>query len=249
MRRFMLSALVVGLAIGLPARLFAQDDPKEIIKKAIAAHGGADKIEKFKGSKTSTKGTLSILGMDIDFTSDATYQSPDKLKSTVKMEIMGNAMTIEQKVIGDKVSLTANGMSQELPDAMKAELKSAVVIQRALNLTPLLSDKSYELKALGESKADGKDLIGVAVSGKDIKEIKVFFDKTTSLISKIERTGLDQMGGGEVKVEMMLSDYKDVQGLKRPTKMVVMQGGKKFMESTTTEQKLFEKVDDKDFSD
>jgi hypothetical protein len=249
MRRILLTALVLGLAVGLPARLFAQDDPKEIIKKAIAAHGGADKIDKFKGSKTTAKGMLSILGMDIEFTSDTLYQDPDKLKQTIKFEINGMAMSVEQKVVGDKVSMSLNGMTQELPDTMKGEVKNAVTTQQILNLTPLLRDKAYELKALGESKIDGKDLVGVSISNKDIKDFKVYFDKASSLITRIERTGTDPMGAGEVKYEITVSDYKDVQGLKRPTKTVVTMDGKKYMETTTKEQKLLEKVDDKEFSD
>src|SRR5258708_4241710 len=106
MRRLLLPALALGLLIVLTGRATAQDDAKEIIKKSIAAQGGAEKIEKFRGSRSSGKGTISLMGMDLEFTADTVSQYPDKQKTTVKLEIMGNAATIVQTVNGDKVSLT-----------------------------------------------------------------------------------------------------------------------------------------------
>ena len=227
-----------------------EDDPKEIIQKAIAAHGGADNLNKYKAFRSSAKGTINIpqLGQEMEFTSESVFQAPDKMKSTFKAELMGNALTFEQKIIGDKSSLTVNGMDMPIPDEQKAELKNTMMLQKVMTLTPLLTDKNLELKALGSSKIDGKDAVGVAVTGKDVKEIKLFFDKTSHLLVKTERMGMGPMGG-EVKQEATLSDYKDYNGVKKPTKVVIMHDGKKFMESNTTEQKLLEKIDDKEFSD
>src|SRR3954469_18794125 len=102
MRRVLLPALAMGLLAVFAGRSAAQDDAKEIVKKAIAAHGGADKLEKFKGSKSSGKGTIALMGMDLEFTTDVISQYPDKQKTTVKLEVMGNAITILQMINGDK---------------------------------------------------------------------------------------------------------------------------------------------------
>ncbi|MFL5342421.1 MAG: hypothetical protein ACJ8F7_19935 [Gemmataceae bacterium] len=246
MRRLLLCALVLGLGA---TRAAAQDDPKDIIKKAIAAHGGAEKIDKYKAFKSHSKGTVTVLGMEAEFTNDTTFQAPDKFKSTIKLEIMGNSVTVEQRIVGDKVTRIANGMAQDLPEEAKAELKSSLGMQRILSLTPLLSEKGYQLKALGASKVDGMDVIGVEVSGNGVKDMKVYFDKTSYLITKIERKGLDPVGQTEAKQEILVSDYKEFNGVKRPTKTVLMVDGKKFMESVATETTLLEKVDDKEFSD
>jgi len=245
----LLPALALGLLVGVAGRSAAQDDAKEIIRKAIAAHGGAEKLEKFKGARSASKGSISIMGMDLDFTADMVSQFPDKQKTTIKLEVMGNAATIVQLLNGDKMSLTVNGMPAPLMDAQKDSLKQSLALQKVMNLTPLLSDKSYELKAIPGTKVGDKDTVGVEVKGKDLKECKVYFDKDTNLIARVDHKGMDPTGMNEVDQQVTLSDYKDVQGVKKPMKTVMTHDKQKFMESTVTKVELSEKIDDKEFSD
>jgi hypothetical protein len=249
MRRLLLPALALGLLVGVAGRSAAQDDAKEIIRKAIAAHGGAEKLDKFKGTRSASKGSISVMGMDLEFTADMVSQYPDKQKTTIKLEVMGNAATIVQQVNGDKMSLTVNGMATEIQAAQKDSLKQSMALQKVMILTPLLSDKAYELKAIPGVKVGDKDTVGVEIKAKDLKECKVYFDKDTNLIVRVDHKGLDPTGMNEVNQQVTLSDYKDVQGVKKPMKTVMTHDGQKFMESTTTKVELSEKVDEKEFSD
>ena len=72
---------VLTLALGLAVPAAAQDSPKAVIEKAIKAHGGADPLTKFTAERVSIKGTLSIMGMDVEATGTAVTQYPDKQKS------------------------------------------------------------------------------------------------------------------------------------------------------------------------
>jgi hypothetical protein len=249
MRQMLKSALVLGLLVGLTGRVIAQDDPKEIIRKAIAAHGGAENLEKYKGARTTSKGTISVGGMELEFTADSVSQDPDKEKTTIKLDANGMAITIVQMINGEKFSMSVNGMSMELPDVQKSEMKSSLELHKMMNLIPLLSDKSYEIKMAPPIKVDDKDAVGIEVSCKEMKGVKIYFDKATNLIVKTEHKALDQMGGGEVNREVILSDYKDVHGLKHPMKTLVNNDGKKFMEATTSKVEIVEKIPDSEFSD
>lgn len=249
MRRYWWAMLSVCLVLGLTARSQAQDDPKEIIKKAIAASGGADKIDKFKGAKSSGKGTIMIMGLELEYTSESVYMFPDKSKETIKMEVMGQTLTIEQKHFDGKFTMSLNGAAQELPDAMKNEMKQALVLESIQRLTPLLSDTGFKLKSLGASKIDGKDVNGVGVEGKGLKEVKLFFDKSTGLMFQAERKGLDPTGQMEIKQVMKITEYKEVNGVKKPWKLAITNDGEKFLDSTTTKLELVEKIDDKEFAD
>jgi len=249
MRQLLWATLSVGLIVGASTRGIAQDDAKDVIKKAIEASGGAEKIDKYKGSKSTGKGSIQIQGLDLEFTSESVTMFPDKSKEVIKMDVMGQTITIEQKQIGDKSSLTVNGMAMDLPDAMKEEMKQSSTYEAVQRLTPLLSDAEFKLKSLGASKIDGKDVTGIEVGGKGLKEVKLFFEKSTGLILQAERRGFDPTGMKEVKQVMKFLEYKEVNGLKKPWKVSVTNDGQKFMEATTTEMKLLEKVDDKEFSD
>ena len=131
MRRLLLPVLAVGLVLGWSTSARAQDDPKEIIRKAISAYGGQEKLDKFKASKSTGKGTINIAGMEITFTIETMAQVPDKSKSVIKMEVMGMAITMEQVINGDKAKMTLNGMDVPIPDEQKAELKASIQIGRA----------------------------------------------------------------------------------------------------------------------
>jgi hypothetical protein len=248
MRQLFLTALTAALLLAATGRAIADDDAKAIITKAIAAHGGKDNLDKFKGTKTSAKGTIDIMGNEVEFTVESMSMFPDKRKSTIKLEIMGMAATIEQVTNGDKFKMTVNGQDFPISDTQKKDAKTELLMAKAQRLTPLLSDASIELKALGESKVKDKPVLGVAVNSKGFNEIKVYFDKTTHLLTKAEFMTHDQ-GGAEVKREVTVREYKDVQGVKISSKTTVTNDGKKLLESTTTDVKLLEKIDDKEFSE
>jgi hypothetical protein len=252
MRCAMLFTLVVLFPLALVGRSAAQEiDPKNpnaIIAKAIVAHGGKDQLEKYKASKSCHSGVITLGGAEMEFTEDTVFQWPDRMKATVKLELMGTAMSIEQKLVGDKFTLTLNGMTIDVPDLQKAEVKSAMIQTRATQLTPLL-EKGFELKTIPGVKVGDQETVGVAVTCKDMKECKLYFDTSSYLLVKFERLGLDPTGTEEAKHETFLSDYKDAQGIKSPRRMVIMVDGQKYMETTVTEHKFLEKVDDKEFSD
>ena len=84
MRRLFLTALAVSLPLALAGRTAGDEpDTKSTITKAIEAHGGQEKLDKFKASKSKGKGVISLLGMDLEFTVDTMSQIPDKLKTTI----------------------------------------------------------------------------------------------------------------------------------------------------------------------
>jgi hypothetical protein len=249
MSKLILALTAAGLLLVPVAGARAQDDPKEIIKKAITAHGGAEKLNKYKAGKYASKGTLSIAGMDVEFTNKSVYMFPDKARSTISIDVMGMSVKITQTVRGDKISTRVNDMEQELPENAKDEMKLSLVTQRIIMLTPILDDKAFELKTVGDAMVNGKPAVGVEIKIKDGKPVTVYFDKESSLMVKMERQGLDPSGGQEVKHEIYYSDYKEFDGVKRATKMKIDHNGQKFMEATVSEIKLLEKVDDADFSD
>jgi hypothetical protein len=248
MRHLFIVALTVVVFSTGASRAVADDaEAKAIITKAIDAHGGKEKLDKFKASKSKSKGVISIQGTDHEFTAEIASQIPDKLKSTFKLEINGMAFTVEQKVVGDKVGRSINGMAMDVPEAQQAEFKSALLQQKIVQLTPLLA-KEFELKTITGEKVGDKETVGVLVRQKDAKDVKLFFDKSTHLLAKVERMGIDPTGN-DVKQETFLSDYKEVQGVKRPSKTLTNNDGKKFLQTEVIEQIFLERLDEKEFAD
>jgi hypothetical protein len=254
MHIWMLGLAAVALA-AWPAA--AEDKPAqdkaavEVVKKAIEAHGGADTLNKYKASTMKMKGNVSIMGIDADFTGTVSYGLPDKFKMTMDADFMGMKLAIMQLANGKTVKITVNGMSAPISDAQKAELEESVVEQEVTQLTPLLDPEKYTLKAAGEEEVKGKKAAVVVVSGKRVreKEWKLFFDKDKGLLVKTQRKGLGGADGQtEVDEESFMEDYKKMDGVLTPGKIVVKHDGQKFMTMEITDAKYKEKVDEKEFA-
>ncbi len=246
MARWLSVSCLVVLLCSAP-RAVGEDNAGDIVKKSITALGGADTIDKFKGIKSSARGSAELSGIPAEFTSETTIALPDRIKLVSRYQILGSTCVVELKAIGDKVTATVNGNPLPLMESQKAELKAAFLRTEIVRLTPLLADKQYTLKALGESKMGGKEYVGVSVSGRGSEDVRLYFDKSTSLLSHFETRS--RVRGKEMKRVTTLSDYKEMQGLKRPTRMTITLDGKKTMDVTVQEEKLFEKLDDKEFND
>lgn len=219
----------------------------EIVQKAIEAHGGADNLNKYKAAKETSKGKITIMGLEMSFDSESVHMLPDRLKNVIKLDVSGQKISIVQIFNGGKVKMTTNGMDTPLNDAQKAEIKDSLRLQLIQTLTPLLNEKTFTLSLLDKAdKVEGKEVSGVLVKAKDVKDIKLYFDKKSNLLVKIERRGLDPEDK-EVNQEMILKDYKKIEGLMQPTKTTLMMDGKKFMESELVDYKHLEKVDKKEF--
>jgi len=249
MRRFMLPIIAVHAVLFLSSNLCAQSDPKEIIQKAIDAGGGAEKFSKFKGYKDSTKGRGLMAGREFEFKSSSLVAPPDRSKTTLTYQVGGMEIILEQQINGDQITAKLNGVEQVVTDAQKEDARQQVRMRDAMKLAPLLADSDYELQPAKSIKVNGKEAVGIKISGKGLKEVTFYFDKSTYLLVKVQRPGLSPATGQPAKQEIIFKDYKDVDGVKRPTKFVILYDGKRFLEATVVEQHMLEKIDDKEFSE
>src|SRR5262245_45784769 len=84
---------------------------KEIVEKAITAHGGADALKKYPAGKANSKGKISIMGLEVAMEGETTFQLPDLLKNNLKLDIGGMKIDVLQIYNAGKVRVTAAGMA------------------------------------------------------------------------------------------------------------------------------------------
>ena len=236
--------LFITLSLAVPA--VAQDTPKATIEKAIKAHGGADLLDKFTGRKTTVKGTLSLMGMDVDLTATTLSVPPTKQKVTGTLSIAGMELKIVQVMNGDTLTATLNGMAIPLTDEQKADERQEVYAESLARLTPLLKGDAYTLKAGPDAAVDGNPAAAVVVEHAKFKPVTLYFDKKSGLLVKLTHKSTEE--GAEVDREETYSDYKAVQGVQVPHKEVSTKNGKKEAELTVEKVELLEKVDDSEFA-
>lgn len=243
--------LAFALVFALAARGQANDDARAIIDKAIKAHGGEERLAKFKDAaiESKAKGTVNALGNQLDFTLETYVQMPDKLKTVMHLTLNGMNYTTTQVFNGDKFFLNVNGMSLDnlLDDKAKEEVKEQLYSEGLARLA-FFKDKSVELAPLGEIKVEGKDAVGIRLSSKGHRDASLYFDKTTGLLVKIENRIVDFTTKQEKMQTKILLDYKVEDGFPRPTRVIVNHDDQKLMEAEITEVKVTEKFDESVFA-
>src|SRR5579872_6565980 len=239
---------VVLLAWGANVRA-ADDQPKDIIAKAIMAHGGEESLTKNKAGTSKGKGKITLPGVgEVEFTQDSAHMLPDKFKESIEMTVMGMNISVVTLVNGDKATLLLNGKEMDLPDAAKDALKNAGHMLKVGKLVPLLKEKEYELSIIGEEKVEGKPAIGIRISAKDKKDISAYFNKETNLLAKIEIRTNDPISQKEINEERIVLEYmKNKDGVPVPKKVIVKHDGEKFLEIEMSEVELLEKLDESEF--
>jgi acetyl esterase/lipase len=247
MRNLLLGTLVVLLwgSTGLAG----EEEARAIIAKAVKAHGGAEHLARLKAVRVRAGGSITANKAGVEFTYQTVWQSPGRLRNVLQMPVGNQKLTVIQILDGDRGWASVNGLTTPLDEKRLGEMKAQAHVRRLLPLTPLLEDKAYRLTALDETTVNDRPALGVKVAAKGQRDVRLYFDKETGLLVKVERQALDEGTMKEVRQEQFLSDFGDRDGLKTERKQVWHRDGKKVLEMTFTEIKYPEKIDAAEFAD
>jgi hypothetical protein len=247
-----LLTLVPGTALALAVLLApaarAADEPRDILEKAIKAHGGTDALTKYKAAQFKSKGKIDIPGVgEAEYTQETMYMIPDKFKDSMEIKVAGQTFNVFTLINGDKITLEVNGKAVDLGDKLKDSMKELGHVMEVGRLVPL-RDKKYELSIIGEDTVEGKKVVGLRVSAKKQNDVSLYFDKQKFLITKVEFRSTDVATGNEVNEERIVTEYKkSKEGLAVPKTVLVKRDGKKLLEAEVTEYTPLEKIDDSEF--
>ena len=244
MAQFRYAVMTFGfvLAVGAPARADDAADARALVEKAVKAHGGQEKLDKLPGTTLKFKGTFHGMGEGIPMAGDISTQGPDKLRVDITVEAGGQKIPIVNVLAGDKGWNKIAKDTNEFDKDQLAEAKEEAYAGWVVTLAPL-KDKQFKLSLIGEQEIEKRKALGVKVSSKGHRDVDLYFDKETGMLVKAQTTVKDDATGQEVTEETFPGEYKDVQGVKQPTKFLVKRDGKLFIEGEATDVKLAEKLD------
>jgi hypothetical protein len=247
MRLIMICAVAITLFLQPLGHSQTEDEARAIINKAIKAMGVDKDSDDFKGLRMKSKGTLELMGMTLNISQAVTIRYPDQFKEAVELDANNMKIPIITVFDGKKGWVEVNGqVVMKFDDKINAEMKEVASLIRISRLKPLLN-KKYELAVTGEVKVEEKPAIGIRVTTKGAKDVSLYFDKQTGLLSKVERQALDVMSGQEIQEERIIRSYQDKDGRKLPHQVAVLRDGKKFLEVEVTEFSNLDSVDPGEF--
>lgn len=243
MRRILMLSAVILIA----ARSGAADEPASILDKAIKVAGGEAKLAKLQAVSLKGKGTYNADGQKIPFTVSWWSQGADKSRQIIEMEAKG-ARSQETWVLNGAQGWFKRGPAVEAGAMKKDELEETreEAYFNWITLLAPIKGKDFKRTPLDEVKMDGRTLVGLTVSRKGNRDVKLYFDKETGLLAKSERKVKED--GADVVEEMYFAGYKDIDGVKMAMRLTTRRDGKLNAEFDITEAKLQEKLDDKLFT-
>ncbi|HSQ58231.1 MAG TPA: hypothetical protein VLM40_21075, partial [Gemmata sp.] len=156
-------AIIAGAVAAQPER------PDTVVKAAIVAAGGAEKLARYPAGHVAGKGTMAFAGQETALTFEQSYHIPGRFRTVVQCEIRGEKWELVQVVDGALAKETINGRAVALNDAGIRELQLAVVFNEIAQLSPLLLDKRFVSKPDKTQKAP--EMAGIAVHVKGYPEL------------------------------------------------------------------------------
>ena len=198
--------LITMAAVLFPLPLSAQT-VDEIIAKHIAALGGITKLKTLQSIRMT--GDFETGGMQAGFTQ--VFKRPMKMR----LDISVQGLTMTQAYDGEKGWQVVPFTGKKDPEPMTGDdLKNA---QEQADLDGPLMDykkKGNTVELIGKEKIAGKDSYHLKVTLKNGGVRHLYLDAVTFLGQKTSAKTMTR--GTEVELESVLSDYKEVDGLKFP---------------------------------
>jgi outer membrane lipoprotein-sorting protein len=205
-------------ALGFVLQAQAQTAP-EILAKMIEAQGGRTTLATIKD--TTTSGTMELVQMGMTATLTMYQKEPNKFR--MDLDVMG--MLVTSAFDGEKGwSINPQTGGTEEMTEKQAQAARVQALGNEAMLNPEKFGIAYALK--GKEKVGDKECFVIEQTFKDGLQATVFVDAATYLTLKT-RSKTDLMGT-EVEQETLLEDYKKVDGMMIPHKLVIFQGGAEF---------------------
>ena len=224
----MRKTLVVPVLAGLLVGACGERPPDKrtaalgIVARAICAAGGEHTLARY-GARTWREKAI-FHGADADEPYEASYSAewPDKLR----VEIGDFTLVVN----GDKGWVKTQGKTREMTPGELEEHSEGTYSTWVLSLVPLRNTE-FELSVLGEAQVSGRPTDGIKVSRQGHFDVSLYFDRGTGLLAMSKTRFKEARSGKEVSQETILGGYKDVSGVKSPTKVSIKRDGKLAVEA------------------
>ena len=210
-----------------------------VIDKAVEALGGKDKLAAIKVATWTSKGTLTIGGMEAPFTATLAFQGHDKRRVEFETEFGGSPLKAVAVVNGDKAWRQVNGSTEELSgDDLANEQRNGWREWTPADVL-LLKSPPFKTEPAADADVNGKPAAGVKVTGPHGAPFTIYFDKSTGLPVR-QVAAVTTFTGDPAEEEVNYSDYKDFGGVKKATKVETKHDGQRLLLAEVTAFKLLD---------
>lgn len=219
-------------------------EARNILDRAIAAHGGPVRLQRLRRHVQQQKGTLmtgrfGVVQADMELKLDL----PDRLRFNVKAITPEGVYPISLGFDRGQSWMTENTVTRDVTPEVTQSLKAELRYRFLLTLLPL-TEGEYALRPIEGAKFDQRATRGIRVSIKQAPPLDLFFDAESHFL--VRTFGWFLEGGVLQLREVQFRDFHDVEGLKLPRHFIDIRDGAPWVDCTVT-YSLPNSFDDHDF--
>lgn len=215
----------------------AQLKAEEIIEKSIQAQGGRESWEKIKDSVVTATCKIYLPQGEI-LMERKIYTKIDPYKIRIEQNILGQQIIISFD--GQNTWIQQMGQTMVAPEPINQAMKASASRE---NLLLKYKQAGYKTEYLGQSQVEDKKCHQIKIYSPEVGETIYHFDLETFLPIKTEFEAPNE-SGQVVKNEIISSDFKRIEQILAPFKMVVFTQGRKAMEIMVQEIKFNQGLED-----
>lgn len=213
-----------------------QADPTErsvcisIIKKAVEAHGGNERLSRLTCFSSKDQGVIySLGGGPISCTCENSYQFPLKRRYTMTLQVGSHKEYVTRVLNGADAWEMQNGVVRIMSPKEVQEFSENCHFLDVTRLVPLLDDARYRLSNLGEKEVHGRVVTQVRVGSDGHKNITLMFDKASGLLVGTSEVTA-RADGTEYRADSWRASFRNFDGLTYPDKFKVLRDGRDYLE-------------------
>jgi outer membrane lipoprotein-sorting protein len=204
------AAIVLRAAVALP------QTPDDIVEKHLAAMGGRAALEKITSRITTGTITVSTPGGDLSGTIEVYNKAPNKSRTLVKID--ASQLGVGQIVQDQRFDGTSGYAIDSLNGNREITGGQADIARANTFPSPLIKykDAGAKLELLGREKVGDRDAFVLRLTPKSGPPTRIFIDAETYVLAKTVLTVNVPQLGTDVEQTSLVSDYRDVDGVKVP---------------------------------
>ena len=213
--RWLLMASVMAIAL-CKGNIAYSETPDDVVEKHLAALRGRATLEKLTSRVMNGTISVSTPGGELSGSIEIDNKVPNKSRTLIKIDAsqFGLGQIVQDQRFNGTSGYaidTLNGSGEMSGDQLEIARINAFP-------SPLLKykDAGSTLELLGREKANDRDAYVLRLTSKTGRAARMFIDAETFLLAKTVLTVSVPQLGGDVEQTILVSDYRDIDGVKVP---------------------------------
>jgi hypothetical protein len=216
-----------------------------IVDKAIAAHGGEQRLRAVRAFRWESEGTMNPTKDPSAFTNRVTVQGLDRYRAEFEWGFNGAKYKTVTALNGDRAWRQSNNRQTQSNVRAVAELKHVAFVHVVTTTLVPLKSNGVKLESAGEAKVGDKLAAVVRVTGPDGRKFTLWFDRAAGFLLKLAE---DSNLQPKVTVETTFDDYVKFGGVYKAKKISQQfENGERFRQEEITRFQILDKVGPKTF--